>query len=274
MSLFQKDNGAKYIERMAKPLASFYAEAYRQLKAELNSSASTLWKQDHANAMLARINEVAKHLDKETKRILERDIPVIYKAFGEETLKNLRKIDKSIPKNLSSIHVEAINIASQDAYLKFGNTITGVKRSAEGFVKFAQQEALRQKIVAGVIKGDAAKEVAKAVKDEIERQDIVSLIDKAGKGWKLDVYANMLTRQTMANASRDAVRNNAQEYGFDVVQVSRHGSPHQECAVWEGEFLSLTGETEGLPTLEEAEGAGLFHVGCRHGYSVSTQYRL
>lgn len=40
------------------------------------------------------------------------------------------------------------------------------------------------------------------------------------------------------------------------------------CAPWNGKVLSLTGQTPGYPTLEEAEGAGLFHPNCRHASSL------
>lgn len=219
--------------------------------------------------MLRRIDEVVRDMDEYTRKQIEKDLGVTYMAFGKEARKAMRKLGAEIPKEFSSIHTQAIEAAADDAVLKFGNTLTGVKRSAQDFVRLAKQEAIRERIVAGSITGQASEEITKAVAKEIKDQGIVSLIDRGGKKWQLDRYADMLTKQVLANTSRDAVFNNAKEFGFDLVTVTDHSSKHEACAVWEGRTLSLTGATKGYPTLEDAKAAGLFHVGCKHGYTIA-----
>ncbi len=78
----------------------------------------------------------------------------------------------------------------------------------------------------------------------------------------------MVARQVLANAGRDAVRNVATEYGLDLAQINDANSQHQVCADWEGEIVSINGDTPGYPTLDDATADGLFHVGCVHGYYI------
>jgi hypothetical protein len=62
--------------------------------------------------------------------------------------------------------------------------------------------------------------------------------------------------------------NRVLENGFDLVQVSSHLTSCNQCAPWEGQILSMTGETAGYPTVAEAEAGGLFHPNCRHAINT------
>lgn len=271
MALQDGRNGEHLVNASANALAGFYKNAYTQMQSMLRSEASTLWRKERSQVMLNRIAEATKQLDAGTKKILERDVPFIYKSFGENTRQRIVEGGNKIPKAFSSVHIEATQALAEDAYLRFGNTLQGVQKSAQDFVRIARQDAIREQIASGMITGQTAEKIGENVKGIIEEQGITALVDKAGKKWALDRYAELVARQTLANASRESVRNNATEFGFDLVQVSQHGSPHKECAVWEGKVLSLNGNTDGYPTIEEATAAGLYHVGCRHGYSVIIQ---
>jgi len=52
--------------------------------------------------------------------------------------------------------------------------------------------------------------------------------------------------------------------GHDLVMVSVQGAK-DKCRRWEGSILSLTGKTEGYPTLAFAKATNeVFHPRCRH----------
>ena len=75
---------------------------------------------------------------------------------------------------------------------------------------------------------------------------------------------DMLTRTVMANTQWDAYQDPLIQSGHDLVRASRHGAT-DPCSKWEGRVLSLTGATEGCPTLEEAKTTNeIFHPRCRH----------
>jgi len=57
------------------------------------------------------------------------------------------------------------------------------------------------------------------------------------------------------------------ENDFDLVQVSAHGGCDL-CAPWEGAILSISGDTPGYPTVDEAEASGLFHPNCKHAINT------
>jgi len=69
-------------------------------------------------------------------------------------------------------------------------------------------------------------------------------------------------------AHLEGTANRLVEQGHDLVKVSTHIGACELCQPWQGKILSITGKTEGYPTLEEAKAAGLFHPNCRHAYGL------
>lgn len=262
---------SQFINGKSRALGGIYTQAYNALIREMNDFSSTPWQRDRATMMLLRVDAIVKTLDAETRQYIETNVPNVYYTTATLTKADLRRLGADIPAQFGQIHTQAIEAAAGDAMLKFGHTMVGIKRSAESVVQFAQQKATREIIAAGQLKGEAAKTIAKEVKAKIQEDGITALVDRGGKTWQLDTYAEMLTRQVMSNSGREGIFNTAQEYGFDLAEVTSHGTQHEECAVWEGKILSLSGKTDGYPSLDDAMAAGLFHVGCKHGYFIVSE---
>jgi len=93
-----------------------------------------------------------------------------------------------------------------------------------------------------------------------------------GALWEPDAYARMVARTQVAEARRQSFAERYLDSGVDVVRIVANGSAHGTCRVWEGVTCSLTGATPGLPTVDEARSAGLFHPNCRHRYVVDRAY--
>jgi len=270
----------RFVNGRVNPLAQVYTSAYNQLIRQMNDFAATPWSRDRATAMLAQVDQVIAGLDATTQKWIKQHVPDTYFALGASAKENLRALKLIVPEQFGQIHQEAVSAMMQDATLKFGQTMTGIKRSAQAVATVAQkttteeilkltgQQDIRNLIGVGQLTGASAEEIAKQVKANIEEQGITALVDRGGKNWQLDTYSEMLARQILANSGRGAVKNTAAEYGFDLAQITDSNSDHQVCADWEGEIISLGGETPGYPTLDDAEADGLFHVGCVHGYYI------
>ena len=92
----------------------------------------------------------------------------------------------------------------------------------------------------------------------------------SGRFWRADAYAQMEGKTATNDAMRVARRSRYLQNGADVVVVTSTGTDHEVCAVWEGQQLSLTGATPGLPTPEDARADGLWHPNCEHSYVVDS----
>ena len=88
--------------------------------------------------------------------------------------------------------------------------------------------------------------------------------DKAGRQWDLASYAEMTVRTATARARIQGHADKLVSRGRDLVRVSDSPSECPLCRPWERRVLSLTGKTEGYPTVEAARAAGLYHQNCSH----------
>lgn len=130
--------------------------------------------------------------------------------------------------------------------------------------------------------------------DQFANRGVTGFVDSAGRSWDMASYAEMAVRSVTARAAVDGHVDALGEIGVGLVIVSDAPLECPLCRQWEGETLTLSGqsgphtvqaehltETVGrlrqrpriIPvhvagSLTEARGAGLFHPNCRHSLSA------
>ncbi len=174
-----------------------------------------------------------------------------------------------IKTGFNRVHTAAINALIDDTAKAFGESISGVNRSAQALMSQATKDALTQQLATGTISGEARKTIQKNLVATLQDQGLDALVDKSGRGWTLDRYSEMLIRTKMVEARNSGLTNRLVENNLDLVQVSSHGAS-DVCADWEGEILSASGATPGYPTVSDAEADGLFHPNCQHALNAIT----
>lgn len=95
-----------------------------------------------------------------------------------------------------------------------------------------------------------------------------------GHVWNNEAYCRMLSRTVLLNAGRQTYFDTCAENGNDVVRVTVSGNPCPACAVWENRLLSISGATEGLPTVSQATAAGLCHPNCTHSFVAVGKFTM
>lgn len=116
------------------------------------------------------------------------------------------------------------------------------------------------------------REAVKSALNSFAEKGIIGFVDKAGRHWNMDSYAEMAVRTGMMRAMREGYRQDALAHGEELVIISEHEDTCPMCVDWERAVLALTDagalhpEAEG--TLAEAEAAGLFHPNCGHSMTV------
>lgn len=106
---------------------------------------------------------------------------------------------------------------------------------------------------------------------------LTGFIDHGGHRWSPEAYVAMDIRTTVFNTAREAVWERADQYGFDLYQVSSHAGARPLCYPWQGKVISRndwTGDVEDLygekvhvyaqSETTYGQAAGLFGVNCRH----------
>lgn len=248
-------------------LVQLYKDAYRQILNEFKDA--TDFGQKYRAEIAKNIKSILKDLGVETNQWIEQNMPAAYQAGMSDAVAQLDALGAKIGigSNFTAIDTKAIQALMDDATLSFGNALSAVNRSAQQVFTKAAKDEIRMTIAQGVVTSNDRKMIVNNIKQLIEEDGISALEDKAGRSWTLDRYADMLARTKIVEARNTGLQNQMLENGYDLVQVSEHGAT-DVCADWEGEILSLSGDTDGYATVDEATADGLFHPNCQHAINA------
>jgi hypothetical protein len=123
-------------------------------------------------------------------------------------------------------------------------------------------------------------EATQAALREWAYKGVAGFVDRGGREWSPDAYAEMAVRTGGMNAMREGYAATLKAVGEDLVRVTGHGYTCEKCAKYQGRILSLTGATpngrqqvlhatedrtiwiEVTASVQEATADGLFHPNC------------
>jgi hypothetical protein len=163
---------------------------------------------------------------------------------------------------LDQLHSEAAGAIADDMRIRLSDAITQMGRSTNKTVGSLLRESIRDRI-ASADETTSVKALRKTLLQVLDDNSVYALVDRAGKRWSPEVYAEMLARTSLSQARNTAMTNSLSSQGYDLVRVSAHGAG-DACREWEDAIISLNGDTPGYFTVSDAAGAGLFHVNCQH----------
>lgn len=257
-------------------LIDLYKDTYQTLSKEI-ISATTAGRVRKAQTM-ARIRAALSDMGVDVGQWIEQELPQYYKDGANQAIQDLRDLGIDVDKGLTVLDRRAISALVSEVGLAFADSITVIGRSARNVLTQAQKQQIQATIAQGKLTGDTVRAIVNEVKLLLQNEGITALVDKAGRSWTFDRYAEMLVRTKAVEARNQGLANRMLEAGLDLVQVSNHNSEHEECRVWEGKILSISGRTpKGTKlgggyivagTLSEAINAGLFHPNCQHAINV------
>jgi len=108
--------------------------------------------------------------------------------------------------------------------------------------------------------------LAEKLRQDVMQNGVTGFIDKAGHVWKVDTYVDVVAQSSVMKAYNKGISSEMQAQGLDLARLSDEIDENtcDACAFWAGQVLSITGETPGFPTVDEAEADGVFHCHCVH----------
>lgn len=123
-------------------------------------------------------------------------------------------------------------------------------------------------VAQGLVGLDTRGQVSAALVRNLIREGVTDavtgFVDRAGRRWPLDVYAEMVARTTTREATTRATVNRLREGGLALVTVSHHEHKADECSKYDGKTFAMTAAAaaaENVPRLTELPP---FHPRCRH----------
>lgn len=135
----------------------------------------------------------------------------------------------------------------------FEKIVANIKANSRRNILAIQESFIKQK-----------KKLTKGFLQTFRKYGIAYFTDRRGARWTLERYVNMATTTVLANTNRQAFFMKSIEWGNDLVKV-KHLNIHPHCEYCEpftDKVLSITGNTKGYMSVDEAHDAGLFHPNC------------
>lgn len=226
-------------------------------------------------AVVARLDQLGAQTDREARDLvtaageqgaartagqisgLQIAAPEIPGAFGQVNRHALAALEDSLLGRLKAAR-ETVGRSVDDVYGKAGRragirAILGADNSPEAAKRDLVRELLKNR------------EIRKAVE-----HGGAGFVDKAGRGWNLDTYAEMATRTITREAVTQGALARMASHGIDLARVSTHASACPICQPWEGRLVSIDGsrseyEGEAVTDLSSLPNGGPpLHPNCRH----------
>lgn len=245
-------------------LSKFYAEAEREILQEITRALLKGNKTEYLQTMLNNVEAILKDLRAGSRTWCEEAIPRVYIAGVDAADKQLKKAGLEIAGGFGGIHQQAAQILAESAYNRLEDMASFIGRRADDMYRALALENVR----ATVTGYKTWQQTAKRYREQLAENGVTGFRDAANRNWNMRTYAEMVARTTTMEAHLEGTKNRILEGGNDLVKVSTHAGACEKCQPWEGKILSLTGETPGYPTLQEAKEAGLFHPNCGHAYGL------
>ena len=230
-----------YMEQLNKALElAIKDEKERKKQEQINDALLSAWLAlMFANLEDDLYNSAQIGIDEADKQLKAKNITTIVdKNITSETY------EKQVQARLESAKSDLITVAEE-----IKSNSKSVIRNIENIITKEQQKKL-------------ADDLLKVLKEN----GVTFFFDKAGRKWKIENYVKMRTMTETVQAQRMAFFTRGVQYGVDLVRI-KHLNIHptcQLCAPFENKILSITGNTSGYMTIQEASLQGLFHPNCDH----------
>lgn len=155
--------------------------------------------------------------------------------------------------------IERVGPANAPKLAAVSASLGGMMDSDIRLLRSSVVETIREASLTGM----TGPQTSRAMRDRIlaQKKDW-QFIDKSGRKWDTNKYFKMVNKTISANTARNAYVDTMTEAGFDLARIEAHGDSCEICQRWANRIISVTGNTNGYPTLDEAYGDGYGHPNC------------
>lgn len=217
----------------------------------------------------SEVDLITDDLDIGTKQWVDNDIPEMYALSALFARRQIKKSKRDTTVTFLPDDIDTLTVQnSMDSTLTlYQEALSSTRRNTSKLLDQVVSERIKYEISQSTKSPILLKELKQTTIDLIDNAGAGSLVDKAGRTWQLDVYADMVARTELTNITNESMKNQMAKEGLDLVVISVHGAT-DSCGPFEGQVFSLNGDTPGFDILDAAtSGSHLFGPNCLHTYT-------
>ncbi len=166
--------------------------------------------------------------------------------------------------SFSRVEKTAINTLTDNLTHRLNDAVNTVGRRVEDVYR---REGLRLAALQ-LSQEKPLDEATDTLVSRLRKQGVTSFVDKGGREWKLDTYAEMVIRTVSSEAVFTGTQTSIIGRNFDLVTVNKVRDPCPKCEPYDGNTYSLSGRSKKYPKL------GIvfpIHPNCRHFITLSIE---
>lgn len=257
------DRLVQFSDAEVERLVQFYTEAEREILQAMNRALLRGNQTQYLESMKKNVEAILKNLRSGSRTWCEDAIPRIYTEGAKYADGQIKRLGlQSV--SFGTVHQQAAQVLAEATYNRLLGVSDTIGRQTSDIYRTMALESVR-----GTVAGyETWQQSARKYRDNLAEKGVTGFRDRTNRNWNMRSYTEMVARTTTMQAHLQGTANRLLENGHDLVKVSKHAGACDLCVPWQGKILSLTGKTEGYPTLEEAEAEGLFHPNCKHAYGL------
>jgi len=247
-------------EKQIQQLIQIYRQGFEEiLRIIVEKEAKGQWTQ-YWRDLLLEVKAILQQLDQYADTWIEQTIGQVYSQAAAETVAFLSGLGIATATNpeFAQIHQRAIDVVVQNMADNLRDATQFIGRRINDVFRRVGLEETGGKLAAGATVRDMKKKVVQRLLNEGQ----TAFVDKLGRKWRLDTYAEMVARTTTREAASVATLNTCQEFGLDLVRITRHYPTCGRCAAVQNKVFSISGKDSRYPKLTDEYRPPL-HPHCR-----------
>lgn len=248
-------------EKQIQQLIEMYRQGFEEiLRIIVEKEAKGQWTR-YWRDLLLEVKAILQQLDQYADQWIEQVIGQVYSQAAAQTavfLFNLGMEKRAHP-DFAQLHQRAIDVVAQNIADNLRDATQFIGRRINDVFRRVGLEQTGRKLAAGQTWQDMKQKVVQQLLDKGQ----TAFVDRLGRKWRLDTYAELVARTTTREAASVATLNTCREYGLDLVRITTHYPTCEKCAPLQGKVFSISGRDKRYPKLTD-ERRPPVHPNCRH----------
>lgn len=263
------DIGRVPSDRIVEQLQALYAGAQRELVAQIKAAviSGNLRTARQRRLQLAAAIQTLERLGVEADPLARGAVLQASLDGAGHAAQGIRKIGVDMTpvgeRTFAAVNAEAV-ATMQDSLVA---SLQGARATVGRQVNDVYASETRRQVVRSLIGAEGSPQSAKArLARQLSQQGQTGFVDRAGRRWSLDRYAQMATRTVTREAVVQGSMARMAAHGVSLARVSIHAGSCEICRPYEGRLVDLGGDTrdyQGEPVMDSSV-LPPFHPNCRH----------
>lgn len=195
----------------------------------------------------------------------DKKITALAKTVMTDYWKANRTIEKTAQKYLSVVSQAATKVKKIVQMQAFD-----IKDAWSWITRLLKMARPADVTAAALSRGTLSRQIRDYLLRKLKGEDFIII---NGRHYGVRGYAELVARTRMREAQTEATKELCKEFDNDLVQFSKHDTPCEECAKYEGEIYSISGNSDKYEPLSD-EVTPPVHPNCEHNLNPTSENAL